>query len=618
MFGIILAAVIELTGVTGEDLRSRAFFDANNVLVGDPLVLTIDFLGEADFSSLHPPVLAKSVNRRDWKIDDASAKTSTFQDARRLTYRIRPMREGVLYFPELEFSYLEKSGEKRTVRSNAIPVHAKPGSQVVVKEMGEADEKGFPKPPELIAEVKIADRDELFRWKKALSHPTADGFAKFDFPEAKMNEATCAIREGNWSRAMSIYRLLEWRIGQTEAIERGIIAAEALKYDNPSAVLPVWREVGRPLLRHDWKGRVGLVAGAIAALVILFWLIGRGIRALACLGLVALFAGAAFGETIETVTTNADGSIVHRKIIRGGNGSSSFSITTSSSSGGMTRMPSMGGIDRDPFSMFDDEDFPFGGMRRRRQQLPPVSISVGLMSDKREVTVGENFNLVLAIDRTRGISFSEGVNLSLAERNLITQTSPAYTLRQEQSVNPTNVIDRLVFPMRALAPIKGPLHYSVSGNYVRGGERGGFGFGLFQKAYPYSSGPKTCPFVVKEPPSAGRPEDYAGIVSEGLSIVELPDILQVETNDVITITYRMKFKGYVPPRFLPKDVAFEWNREERSGTIEYRRFFVADGAPATPALKVSYYDPQLKRYRTVKSGGTLIRYRKVEEGSAAK
>ena len=82
MLSILLLCAIELTGVTGNDLRARAFFDANNVKVGDPLVLTVDFLGDAEFRDLHPPVLSKVVDRRDWKLDDASAKTDTFRDAR--------------------------------------------------------------------------------------------------------------------------------------------------------------------------------------------------------------------------------------------------------------------------------------------------------------------------------------------------------------------------------------------------------------------------------------------------------------------------------------------------------------------------------------------------------
>ena len=189
--GALIAAIV-LQGVEGTDLRARAFFDANNVKVGDPMVLTIDFLGEADFKDLHPPALAKAVGRTDWKLDDVSAKTDTFRDARRLTYRVRPMREGVLWFPSLEFEYEGPDGSKRLVRSNEIPVHAKGGAQVVVEEMGE-ETNAMPKPPALVSEFKVeslkfkVSEDEIFRWKKAMARPTADAFAEFDFPEARMN-----------------------------------------------------------------------------------------------------------------------------------------------------------------------------------------------------------------------------------------------------------------------------------------------------------------------------------------------------------------------------------------------------------------------------------------------
>ena len=48
----LLIAAISLSGVTGGELATRAYFDVNNAKVGDPLVLTIDFIGEADFTAL--------------------------------------------------------------------------------------------------------------------------------------------------------------------------------------------------------------------------------------------------------------------------------------------------------------------------------------------------------------------------------------------------------------------------------------------------------------------------------------------------------------------------------------------------------------------------------------
>ena len=226
MLGLLMAklmmAAIPLTGVVGETLRTRAFFDANNVKVGDPLILTLDFIGTADFASLHPPALSKLVDRKDWKLDDASAKTETYRDARRLTYRVRPLHPGVLWFPELEFTYTDAQGGERRIRSNAIPVHVRPGVDVVVDDLPEHEVK-MPQPDALMTdcdESAALDADGDFAWRKACAHPTADAFAAFDFPAAKFNEARCAILEGDWRRALSVYARLEWRVGQSPALER--------------------------------------------------------------------------------------------------------------------------------------------------------------------------------------------------------------------------------------------------------------------------------------------------------------------------------------------------------------------------------------------------------------
>ena len=609
----VLLCAIHLTGVTGSDLRVRAFFDANNVKVGDPLVLTVDFLGEAEFTDLHPPALSRAVDRRDWKLDDASAKTDTFRDARRLTYRVRPMREGLLWFPALEFSYEGSSGASRTARANAIPVHARGGAQVVVADMAE-DADSLPSPPDMVADIRFAraadeyvSDDLLFAWKKALAKPTAAAFAAFDCPAARLNEASCAVREGNWARALAICRRLEWLVGQTPEVERVIVSALALRFDNPGVELPVWRQVLRPLLRFDWKGRLGIVLGGIAALVLLFWLLGRAIRALACLAIVILPTLAAFGETIETVRTNADGSVVRTVTTRSGSGNFSFQMSTSSSSGGGgVALPHGFGpslLDDDPFEMLDSFG-PFGG-RRRRSPQQRVEIGIDLEASKKVVSVGEDFDLVLSIETPRFVTLSDGVQLSIGENDKMQQTGKGYQLRAERSRNPTNVINRLVFPMRAVVPFSGPLHYSVQGEYA---SRGGFSF--FRTGHPFASGSRTAQFSVRPLPEKGRPDDFSGIVSEGLGLVELPDLLKVGTNDVITITYRMRVKGYIPPGWQPRDVAFEWSRRSdgSDSAIEYRRFFVADGARETPLLTVHYFDPRKKAYSAVTAGGTKLVY----------
>ena len=580
----LLAAAIELAGVTGHDLRARAFFDANNVKVGDPLVLTIDFLGEADFRSLHPPALAKAVGGKDWKLDDASAKTDTFRDARRLTYRVRPMREGVLWFPSLEFAYTGKDGVRRLVRANDIPVHAKVGAQVVVAEMGE-DTDEMPQPPELMAEVKSLtsgretaspfSEDVAFAWRKALAKPTADAFLAFDFPEARMNEATCAIREGNWARALKVYQKLEWRVGQTPEIERGIVAALALRYENPAVELPVWRQVLRPVLKYGWQGRVGIVVGGFAALALLFWLLGRGIRAVACVAAAVGCVSAADAQGIFDQFRQMEEQMnrMHRQMQQSFGGGLSFG---------------------------------FGGEEERE----PVKIVASVATSKKTLQVGEPFAFVLSLEYPKTSSVGQ-IQIRPSETFGLVFTGQAQNLTDGQPANPSNVVRRLSVPARYDVPFRGEMSFSVEGMVSGRQTRRG---GMFTMSFSNSFRADTKPIAIDVRPlsAADQPKDFAGIVSEGLRIHETCDILKVETNDVVTITYRMFPKGYVPADFLPKDAAFEWvretDREGRVAEITYRRYFVADGASATPKVSVPYYDPRTRSYKRAETGGTPLKY----------
>lgn len=612
MLAAVFLCAIHLVGVTGRDLRARAFFDANNVKVGDPLVLTIDFLGDAEFKDLHPPALSKAVDRKDWKLDDASAKTDTFRDARRLTYRVRPMREGLLWFPALSFTYESESGEKRTVGANAIPVHARGGAQVVVDGMEDdvAEADAMPKPPELVEDMAYGtsrsavsfSEDEAFAWRKALSDPSVAAFAAFDCPAARLNEAICAVKDGNWLHAVRICRRLEWRIGQTPEIEKLMVAAIALRRASPSVELPVWRQVMRPLLRLAWAGRIAAVLGAALSVTLLLWLLGRLMRSLACIALV-FAAASVFGETVETVTTNADGTVVHKKVIRGGNGFSS--VTISSSSGPSAGQMPSGLFGRDPFDMFEDFD-PFG--RRAAGRPAKVDVAVSLEADKPSVSVGEDFNLVLSVEMPRAYALADDIRLSVRESALLQQTARPATMAAQRTSNPTNAVSRIVFPMRAISPVEGPLHFSVEGSYVPRGR----GFSFFRSSYPFATGPRTAPFTVKPLPEEGRPADFGGIVASRLDVFEFPDLLKVGTNDVVTIAYRVRAQGYVPPAWQPRDVAFEWARgtaaDGRGVEVEYRRYFVADGSAKTPVLSVSYWDPAAKAYKTVSAGGTKLTY----------
>lgn len=571
MISILLAAAIQLVGVIGNDLRARAFFDANNVKVGDPMILTIDFLGSADFKALHPPALAKLVDRKSWKVDDVSAKTDTFRDARRLTYRVRPMREGVLWFPELEFAYRNAEGEELLVKSNRIPVHARVGAQVVVEEMGE-DHNEMPAPPELVRDFH-SNEDEEFAWRRACANPTADAFVAFNCPAARMNEARCAILEGNWARAMKIYSRLEWQIGQTKEMERGIVAALALRYENPMVELPVWRQVLRPILRHNWKGRVAIVLGSVAAIALLLWLLGRGIRAMACLLiLISLPCGAQdiFKHMEEQMQR------MRQQMNQMMQGSMSFTVNG--------------------------------------QEQEPPEVIASLAMSKQNPQVGEGFDFILSLETLRSASIGQ-VRITPSERFGMTITGSVRNLPDEKSGNPTNVIKRLAIPVRYDVPFDGKIAFAVegmvSGKQERNRSGGGF-FSSFSFSTSFRCDTEPLSVRIRPLPSANQPEDFSGIVSEGLRLHETLDLIKVGTNDVITITYKMFPKGYVPATFLPPGAAFEWSRStddnDRPLEISYRGYFVADGVDKTPIISVCYYDPRKKVYKRVSAGGTKIVY----------
>ena len=278
VFSCLLAA-IALPGVKGERLVTRAFLDANNVRVGDPLVLTVDFLGDADFSALHPPALASRVDTRFWRIDDRSAKTETVESARRLVYRVRPMREGCYDFPSLAFAYVDgSSGATNTIRTQPLPVHVKAGAQAALAALeDESAENALP--DGLFVDLSHSpwrsgaalSADARFAWRRACAQPSAAAFAAFGFPEARLNAAACELMEGHWAKAKAIYESLEWRIGQTPAVSRGLRAVQVLATGDPAAELPAWRQALHPVLRYGWRRRLACLGALSLAVALLLF-----------------------------------------------------------------------------------------------------------------------------------------------------------------------------------------------------------------------------------------------------------------------------------------------------------------------------------------------------------
>lgn len=539
----VLFTIIKLTGVVGEDLASRVFFDCHNVKVGDPMTLTLDFLGEAEFKDLHPPKLSKVLDPKDWKVDDKSAKTQTIDGARRLTYRVRPLREGLLWFPKLDFEYENSAGEKEIVTSNPAPVRVKPGAQVEVAEIGE-DYSKMPEPPQLLTELKkevgVGDwtEDMEFQWARALNKPSAEAFAVFDFPEARMNEAIMSIKEGNWARAMNILHKLEWEIGQGETWEKAMIAALALKYDNPQAELPVWRKVLRPVLKFDWKNRLGLIFSVLIILVILGRLLGKLVRVIAVLMILTLpvFAEDPFAMMEEMMA-------------------------------------------RQRAQMQNMMSFSFGG-----EAEEPIEVKAKVEVDKPVVSVGEEFHFIVSFDAPEEYSIGQ-VRITPSEIFGMKVTGQTKNLDKR----------KLSIPVRYDVPMKSRLGFAIDG--MVSGKRESKGRGRqFSFTFSNSFHVDAPKISLEVKPLEGAPDNFSGIIANKLDISYKVLDKDTEEGDVVRIYYLLEpHGGFIPKRYLPEGVAFEDKCNVQDGSVGYLRFWINDGGVPSP-IEIVYYNPETKTY----------------------
>ncbi len=571
-----LLAVIALPGVQGERLVARAFLDANNARVGDPLILTVDFLGAADFAALHPPALAAHVDSAFWRVDDQSAKTETVDSARRLVYRVRPLREGCYAFPSLSFSYVDAStGATNMLATQELPVHVKPGAQAALA-LVDVESASTPQPDGLFVDLSRSpwhsgaalSADELFAWKRACAQPSEAAFAAFDFPEARLNAAACALLDGRWAKAKSFYSALEWRIGQTPAIRRGLRVAKALETGDPAAELPAWRQVLGPVLRYAWAGRLACALGGLVALVLLLAAIVRLSRFFLCLALI--------GSVCVVSTAQAQSSPFEE----------------------FDRMR------REMDRLFENTGF---GASSRFAALPAPDLSARVIPDRTPVQVGEPFAFIVSVECPKDVTLS-GLTLGVSHTDGLTPLGRGHPLTDLGTADTNSIIRRVSFPVRYDAPYKGPVSFTVSGQYEQRVRRGA---SVFSTSRPFSLRVQTRQLEIGTLPQEGRPAGFTGIVATDLSIRPYAENPVVETNDVVTLNVTVDYKGYVPADAFPGVL-----RDNHRSRLVYRQYARATGAPATPALAVPYYDLRKKAYAVASAPGVALHYKAPETNAA--
>ena len=584
IFSALLASaltVIPLEGVVGNRLSSRVEFDAYNVNVGDPMILTVDFIGEADFGALHPPELSGFVDSSVWKVDDKSAKTDTYRDARRIIYRVRPIKEGNIEFPSLTFSYKHHlTGETLEVSTLAMPVHSKKSSQVALSGLDDMN-VSLPLPDGIIVDLSKSQwnsqsaigEDELFSWRRACSLAKAEEFKKFNFPEARLNEAACEILAGNWARALSIYSSLEWKIGQTPTIERGIIAAIALKTSNPDAELPMWRRVMRPVLIHSWKGRALYTLGASLAVAAVFFILKMILRIVVCFAVVVLLTQSAFA-----IDPFAELDRMHEEMMR------RMNSMMSSPGGGMMSSPG-------------------GGFRKlivNGVEIKPPKVIAKVSSDKTELTVGENFNLLVSLEVPKDCSLP---NIEVQPSRLLgLKVLGKFEMLPDEAGSLTNsVVKRMIAPLRYDIPFKENVTFSVRGSYKRIVKVDGVRSFLDRDDFLVEAG--SLSFNVKLLDGVKTPDDYNGCIGEGFTAHQRLNSYEVETNDVVVAMITVRGSN----AFIPENAFVNEQGRDRN-TVIYKKLFRATGESKTPDISFSYYSPTKKDFSRVTAKGVPLKY----------
>ena len=558
IFSCLLAA-IPLTGVEGNGLVTRAFLDVNNARVGDPLVLTVDFLGEADFAALHPPALSSVVDARYWKIDDRSAKTETVDTARRLVYRVRPIREGSYDFPALSFSYLNRqTGETNTIETQKLPVHIKVGSQAALAAL-DAETAATAYPDGLFINLEASpwhsgaalSDDELFAWNRACAKPSAEAFAAFDFPEARLNAAACELLAGHWAKAQSIYETLEWRIGETATIRRGLRVARALATGDSAAELPAWRQMLEPVLKYNWKGRLACLLGGIAALVLVLFLFSRLARFFFVFALLLTVCSPAFAQS----------------------------------------------------SPFEEMDKMMNRLQEnmgfKRLSMPEPELAATVTLDRPEVRVGEPFSFIVSVTCPKDVTLS-GLNLVTPPIEGLIGLGRGEAMTDLEASDTNSVIRRVSIPVRCDAPFKGKVAFKVSGNYEQRVQKRSM---FFSTSRSFTLPTKPFVLEIAPLPLENCPKDFTGIVATRLRVRPHASVTQVETNDVVALDVEVKYNGYVPRGALP-DVF----QDDRRSRLIYRLYCRAEGSPRTPEITIPYYDLDEKAYKVASAPGITLKY----------
>ena len=557
-------------GAIGRSLSAVAALDADVCTAGDPLIFSLEIMGEFAPDTLLPPEVAKLAESPAFRIDAASVKTESKPNGKRFTWRVRAVKAGTLEFPSVPVAFYNvEKREYATVSTEPLPIQVKAGAQAALGSLDDEDET-FPSPDGLDLDFPLSGNAD-FTLRRAFSLATravkpadfaaaaaayADYLADPARPAAPKdvearhlgNLASLRHMAGDWRGALSGYAAAERAVGETPYTLRGIRASWARLKNDPRAELPLQRMLFPFWYRHSMPVRIAMACGIVAALALLFFIAAKTGSRFAVLALALGFA------------TRAEAQF--------------FNFNIGAKAG--------------------------------------TDIKGQMVLEPKEVVVGEPCAFVIELDVAKDVGIEQlkvsgmpdpsggAVVYGEAFEPLADGPTPASP--------PGRVLRRFRISARFLAPHSSVVEATVSGMAVT---RRSTRFGSSSFANSFNLRLQPLAVNVKSLPDEGRPQDFSGAVGRNFRLRETFSPDHVRPGDLVKATYTLEYDGYFPPNIEPK--IGDWNegfkvwdlkeKSRRNGEIVGEQMISPQSTSATNTAfaSVEYYDLAARRYSVARA-----------------
>ena len=563
-------------GAMGRDLSVTASLDVSNCKAGDPVSLTVEISGDADLSLAHPPRLEDQVNpvrrgQQVFRVDDESVKTETLTAARRFIYRVRALRAGTFEFPPLELAYYDLGKREYVVRrTDPIPIQVSAAAQAALSGDELSAAAGMPMPDGFDLDPKWAKSLPLF--------PTLGRILPFGRKPAE-NEFTWERAAALASRAHEDKEFAELAGIYTSLVEEGVengtvymnLGTALLMAGKPYDALRAYSRAER------WLGATSAtMRGVRAAYARIYDTSDPGLppermifRAFAWLTWDewSLVLAGLFGLVAAVLILRA--AVRKVKRVRAAKAAASaafllaaaFGVVSAAHADSITLSP----------------------------RRPVVNAQCSLTI---EIAAPEGRTLEqLQID---GLPDAGADSVEYGEIQSLTD-------RKDPAEKKT--YKRFLIPLRFTEPYTNKCSVAVRGMVVSRVSSGGF---TSQSMRNFASALGSVDFKVAALPEVGRPATFEGAVGSRFRLTQSVSTDKVRPGDLVTVTYRLVYDGYVPSNAVVKaerlsrdfkvyDVK-EVERGERS--IVWTQVLIPKAVSATETAYASfaYYNCDIGRY----------------------